>query len=187
MSRASKKKNQTRGFTLAMRAYKDRQSRERYPHHEGPKFASHYKDHRYLNFASNIPQTLMDSVMEGGGGGRGLASGDKKDMEDILQESKKFEEKMRKRKKNQGPSSKAVREHMRHMVNFSTSHYEKEFKSSYPILHKKGEEETDSESEGESGGGDNKRGVVGDLKQSMIKKLGEKLNLQNKKIPMHRK
>lgn len=104
-------------------------------------------------------------------------------MDDLVKESKKFEEKQKKRKQLRAPSVKEVREHLKHMVNFSTSHYEAEFKSAYPMLAPGGKVlEEDSDSEGDD---ENKRGTVDKVKNA--KKIHDALIRNNPNIPMHRK
>lgn len=182
-TRKRNQKKRSRGFLTEMSLLRNKQKAQRYPYHEGPQVGDSYKRNAYLYFAPNVPQRLFDDVMDGSGSGSGKSKS-KESWDDILETSKKFEEKQKKRKKEKPPSVKEVREHLRHMVNFSTSHYEKEFKSAYPLLKRGGGKESDSEDEGSEG--DNDRGTV-DLRRKNIQKIGDKLHSQNRNIPAHRK
>jgi len=125
-TRKRNQKKRSRGFLTEMSLLRNKQKAQRYPYHEGPQVGDSYKRNAYLYFAPNVPQRLFDDVM-GDSSGSGKSKS-KESWDDILETSKKFEEKQKKRKKEAPPSVKEVREHLRHMVNFSTSHYEKEFK-----------------------------------------------------------
>lgn len=181
-TRKRNQKKRSRGFLTEMSLLRNKQKAQRYPYHEGPQVGDSYKRNAYLYFAPNVPQRLFDDVMDGSSSSQKSKS--KESWDDILETSKKFEEKQKKRKKEKPPSVKEVREHLRHMVNFSTSHYEKEFKSAYPLLKRGGGKESDSEDEGSEG--DNDRGTV-DLRKKNIQKIGDKLHSQNRNIPAHRK
>lgn len=167
-------------MAAALALHRGREEKEKYPYNAASRFGAQYRDGRWLHFASNLPKSVVESLNanETSGG----KSVEKVKMDDLVKESKKFEEKQKKRKKLRAPSVREVRDHLKHMVNFSTSHYETEFKSSYPMLAPGGKvlQESDSESDSES-----KRGTVDKVKNA--KKLHEALIRDNPSIPMHRK
>lgn len=169
-------------MAAALALHRGREEKEKYPYNAASKFGSQYRDGRWLHFASNLPKSVVESLnAEEPSGGKNV---EKVKMDDLMKESKKFEDKIKKRKKLRAPSVKEVRDHLQHMVNFSTSHYEAEFKSAYPLLASGGKVlQEEDESEGE--GGENKRGVVDKVKNT--KKLHDTLIRQNPNIPAHRK
>lgn len=169
-------------MAAALAIHRGREEKKKYPYNAADRFGAQYRDGRWLHFASNLPKSVVESLnAEETSGGK---STEKVKMDDLVKESKKFEEKIKKRKKLRAPSVREVREHLQRMVNFSTSHYEAEFKSAYPMLAPGGkvlQEEDESEEEG----GENKRGVVDKVKNA--KKLHDTLIRQNPNIPAHRK
>lgn len=173
-------------MAAALALHRHREDKDKYPYNASTRFAAQYKDGRWLHMVSNLPKAVVEGLNEAGGSGSGK-SVEKVKMDDLMKESKKYREKKEKRKKLKAPSTKDVREHLQHMVDFSTSHYEAEFKSAYPLLGHGGKvlEESDSDNDGGGEGGENKRGVVDKVKNA--KKLHEAMIRGNPDIPMHRK
>lgn len=165
----------------ALALHRSRQEQKKYPYNASERFGAQYRDGRWLHFASNLPKSVVESL--NASEPSSTKNVEKVKIDDLVKESKKFEEKLKLRKTLRPPSVKEVRNHLRHMVNFSTSHYEAEFKSVYPLLAPGGkilEEDSESEDDEKS-----KRGTVDKVKNA--KKIHDALIRNNPDIPMHRK
>lgn len=168
--------------TVQRVAFSDGRQGVRYPYAHLPKIGQHYLHNRYLHFAPNVPQSIMDAMMPKSESAAG--SGDKQDLDEIMDVSKKFQTMQRQRKKLHAPSVSEVRDMLQHLVNFSSSKHEKEFQSLYPLLRSKKDGDVDLDQDDESADSkDNQRGVA-NVKN--IKKFGEKLHRANPNIPAFR-